>query len=640
MKNFVILFCGLTMLVYKVQAQSLAINTSGATASPTSILDVSSAAKGVLIPRLSTAQRTGIAGPADGLLVYDTDSLAFSYYTGTGWVFLKGTKNIDSHWSTKGNTGTDTAVNFMGTIDSMPLRFKLNNTWAGQWDAKYGNYSIGSNAGNKIQPININSGGSNIAIGNEALSKNTTGGRNIAIGRNTLTENISGVLNIAVGIDALKNNTTGYSNIANGFQALYANTVGYNNIANSHDALFSNISGSNNIANGYTALYSNISGSNNIANGSYALNSNISGSNNIAHGLAALSENIDGINNIAMGPVALYHNTSGDDNIAFGSGALFANTTGYNNIATGYSALASNLTGYNNIAIGEQVLPYNTTGNNNIANGFMALFENVSGDYNIANGFMALMSNNVGNNNLAYGRLALEENTSGNNNIAIGARALEATTNTDNNTALGAFSLQTPTTGSNNTGLGYSSDVSLVSATNATALGYNATAPASNYVRIGNSAVTAIVGNVAFSPSDGRFKTNVQANVPGLSFIMGLRPVTYHFEKAQYSKHIGEKQDAVYTAQLQSQDIAGKTSTGFIAQEVEALAKKLNYDFDGLYKPQNDKDTYAIGYQQFVTPMIKAMQEQQSIITLQQAAIVQLQNDLKELKAKVGVNQQ
>ena len=178
-----------------------------------------------------------------------------------------------------------------------------------------------------------------------------------------------------------------------------------------------------------------------------------------------------------------------------------------------------------------------------------------------------------------------------------------------NNTGIGTFSLQTPTTGTNNTALGYSSDVSLATATNATALGYNATAPASNYVRVGNTAVTAIVGQVNFTTSDGRFKTNVQNNVPGLDFILKLKPVTYHFEKARYSAFIGEKQEASYVSELQQQDAENKLSSGFIAQEVEATANELHYDFDGVYKPQNEKDSYALGYQQFVVPLVKAVQE-------------------------------
>jgi hypothetical protein len=161
--------------------------------------------------------------------------------------------------------------------------------------------------------------------------------------------------------------------------------------------------------------------------------------------------------------------------------------------------------------------------------------------------------------------------------------------------------------------------------------------PASDYVRIGNTAVTAIVGQVAFTPSDGRFKTNVKEAVPGLDFILGLRPVTYHFEKLQYSQFIGEKQHEDYVQKLKDQDAANKTSTGFIAQEVEELAKSLHYDFDGIYKPQNEHDTYALGYQQFVVPLVKAVQELNEINGTLEAKLEHLNSDnanLLSLKEK------
>jgi trimeric autotransporter adhesin len=58
--------------VAQMQAQSFAINTTGATAHNSAILDVTSSSKGVLVPRVSTAQRTAIVTPAKGLIVYDS----------------------------------------------------------------------------------------------------------------------------------------------------------------------------------------------------------------------------------------------------------------------------------------------------------------------------------------------------------------------------------------------------------------------------------------------------------------------------------------------------------------------------------------------------------------------------------------
>src|SRR5690554_3529896 len=56
------------------------------TPEPSAALDVEANDKGVLVPRLSTTQRTGIVSPAEGLLVYDTDVECFFYFKlSFGW---------------------------------------------------------------------------------------------------------------------------------------------------------------------------------------------------------------------------------------------------------------------------------------------------------------------------------------------------------------------------------------------------------------------------------------------------------------------------------------------------------------------------------------------------------------------------
>ncbi len=61
-----------------------------ATPAPSSILDLNANDKGVLVPRLTTAQRLAIVAPANSLLVFDTDVDCFFYYsTATiSWVSL------------------------------------------------------------------------------------------------------------------------------------------------------------------------------------------------------------------------------------------------------------------------------------------------------------------------------------------------------------------------------------------------------------------------------------------------------------------------------------------------------------------------------------------------------------------------
>lgn len=65
-----------------------------ATPNATSVLDVSSTTKGLLAPRMTTAQRIAIATPANGLLVFDTDIKSFHYYdtSTSAWIKIFGDK--------------------------------------------------------------------------------------------------------------------------------------------------------------------------------------------------------------------------------------------------------------------------------------------------------------------------------------------------------------------------------------------------------------------------------------------------------------------------------------------------------------------------------------------------------------------
>lgn len=80
--RFILLFSfGIFCVSLKSQ---VAINTSSADAS--SILDISSSSKGLLIPRLTNTQMNAISTPATGLMVYNTTASALYYYNGRNWV--------------------------------------------------------------------------------------------------------------------------------------------------------------------------------------------------------------------------------------------------------------------------------------------------------------------------------------------------------------------------------------------------------------------------------------------------------------------------------------------------------------------------------------------------------------------------
>jgi hypothetical protein len=147
-----------------------------------------------------------------------------------------------------------------------------------------GNFGAGYLALQSVVPQDCNgftpSGEDNTAVGNDALTVDTTGLGNTAVGQQALYSNTTGDGNTAVGQLALISNSTGSANTATGIGALFVNTTGMSNTASGNAALYRNLTGNYNTASGGQALFVNSAGSNNIAIG-YDAGESIMGSNNI-----------------------------------------------------------------------------------------------------------------------------------------------------------------------------------------------------------------------------------------------------------------------------------------------------------------------------------------------------------------------
>lgn len=490
-------------------------------------------------------------------------------------IFFANLAILHAQWSLTGNAGTTPPTNFLGTTDANNLIFKVNNVQAGLLDY-------------------------NISLGNAGF------------GYNTLTSN-TGTYNTATGYAALSSNTSGIYNTANGFVAMGLSTTGSYNSAIGAEAM-SVSNGSYNTAIGYGTLSYNSSGSYNTASGDFASNRNTTGSNNVSMGYQALYSNQTSGSLTAAGYQALFSNTSGTVTTAFGYQALYFNTSGSSNAADGYQALYGNSTGIGNTGLGYQ-----------------ALYPNSTGSYNTAVGF---------------GALGLQGN--GSENTAVGSQALMNTTG-DDNTAIGDFTLYTNTTGNENIALGYDADVNASGYFNSIVIGEGATGTGSNHAVIGNPDMTSIGGYVAWSNlSDGRFKKNVKENVPGLEFIKQLQPITYTLDVTGLNKFIRPTPSkdkngktitpsANETAAIQEKEKI--VYTGFIAQDVEAVAKKMNYAFSGIDAAQSDKDLYKLRYSDFVVPLVKALQELsntndslKSLVDTLQSQITSIQQQLNSLQ--------
>lgn len=414
MKTLAVVFL---ILVYsQINAQNVGINTNP---HPSAALDVNGSKKGILVPRVTAADRTsGIVSPAIGLLVFDTDSNAFAFWNGAAWQFLKKGLNNADGWSLKGNNGTNPTTDFIGTTDNNPIQIRINNKHAGKIGLDFGgNIALG------IMSQPIDGGQDNISIGESSLSKNMSNG------------------NVAVGKSALKNNETGHGNIGIGFEALLSNKTGVFNTAIGTNSMDFRNSGNFNTAVGHFAQWANYTGHRNTALGSFALAYNTIGNNNIAIGTRAL-QGIDpttnhlgsfAIKNIAVGDSALSSlgvgaNTSqANSNIALGHGAMSALRTANNNIAIGSNTMVSNVASSDNLAIGNSSLLDHTIGSENTSFGHNTLKNTYNSEGNTAVGFGALQST-TGN------RIPAEANY----NTAVGHSAMR-TTSASNGTAIGAF---------------------------------------------------------------------------------------------------------------------------------------------------------------------------------------------------------
>jgi hypothetical protein len=227
------------------------------TPNSSAILEISSLNKGLLIPRMTEAQRKAISNPPVGLLVYQTNGQAFYYKDHFWWKILASNDNKSFMvGSIKGGIPNYGSQNLSFGFGNFAYATKGDNNTAIGFMAisgsdGSGNTAVGSNA--MRQGRTIADGSYNTAVGVRALSNGDDGDYNTAIGASSI-EKVEGDNNSGLGNRTLFNTTTGDANTAVGSNAGDTNTTGSNNtlIGSNSDV------GSNNLTNataiGYNAI--------------------------------------------------------------------------------------------------------------------------------------------------------------------------------------------------------------------------------------------------------------------------------------------------------------------------------------------------------------------------------------------------
>jgi trimeric autotransporter adhesin len=452
------------------------------------------------------------------------------------------------------------------------------------------NFRAGVNAGNSITSggnfntvvgdeagTAITTGDNNVALGYKALFTEDTGQRSVAIGDFALTvqNNDDSNYNTAVGYAAGTAVTTGVQNTFIGGLAGNAITTAPSNTAVGYSALLSNSTGGGNTAVGYEALRNSTAASN-TAVGTYSLYTNTSGTYNTAIGvdipgtaLGALGNNTTGSNNTAVGTAALAATTTGDKNVALGDSAGYSNTTGTGNVFLGNGA------GYNTTGSGNTFVGGSTSGLYYPAGYLVTSGANntIIGGYNGNEGSLDIRTSS---NNIVLsdgdGNPRVHITSSGSMrqlaNAGVVGLALAQATTSDSDNAIRYH---------RNSDITHSGDVRFV-------------VFSSGNVQNTNNSYAGI--------SDEKLKDNITDATPKLEKLKQVKVRSYNFKDEPDFKQIG-----------------------VVAQELETV-------FPNLVETIDDQDmglTKSVKYSVFVPILIKAIQEQQTIIESLTARITTLE---------------
>ncbi len=635
--------------------QGVAINEDGAAPDPSAMLEVTSTEKGILIPRMTQAQRDAIAEPATGLLIYQTDETPGFYYNvgSTGPIWERLGESVSGQWMVSGddiyyldgNVGIGTPSpaskqHIRGAGDAATPLMTIENTeddaTSLSFNAPYRTWLIGQNMGLTL-PLDA-----------FYIYDQTDDEARMVI-------RSDGNVGIGVNVPLRQLHTNGSIRFAG------AGTPGVGKVltSNAHgDATWETSEAGSN----WTVSGSNIYRLSNVGIGAANPRASMHIANSSSNILAI--QKISGLPEKTAGILFKVNEHMGEDRFkgailferkaSFGRGSLhFALNNVEDDSNPGLSEVAMTIDRHRNVGIGTtspNALLHTHgagVGGGNVL--FVGGVKETPGNPPASGAGTRMMwypdkaafrvghviDTNWDKDNIGEGSVAMGMNTKAN---GFRATALGSATEASapNSTAMG---LETIASGNWSTAMGVLTEASGMAATamgsSSKATGDNSTAMGARSRAFGNnsfainlnqsvwgplvianrfqiSGASAIGGNHDWSNwSDSRLKNDIQSleNENNLEKIMRLNGVRFRWKEC-------------------NPDIADRYYLGFLAQEVKAIIPEP-VDHDEL------NDIYSMTYSAIIPVLVEAMKEQQALIEAQQANITLHRETIESLLKRI-----
>ncbi len=421
------------------------------TADPSAMLDVNSADKGFLVPRLNTVQMGAITSPANGLLVFNTDLNSFCYRAGGKWIVLASqlvpqSAGVGDALFNVVNASGDTVF----AVYPEGVRINVGDGLT-KGSGNKGGFAVGGFADGKSglsEFFRVTPDSVRIYI-DTAKTKGSGNKGGFAVGgfsggKTGLIRDLLRVSQDSVRIYIEKPTLKGSGNkggfavggfadgklipkkylaVSSDSTRIYVNdtvagfAVGSNTSTQPENFLdFSK----NNYSIGHRSGDSITTGRFNIFYGYEAGASTKSGNGNAFFGYQSGYKNLTGNKNVFIGWASGFNNISGNENIFMGFSAGNKNVNGFKNVFIGYKAGEANVGGIDeegsfNVMIGNFCGFKNTSGGSNTFLGYEAGRENLSGYHNTYIGRWAGMNMTTGHHNVFIGTEAGRFEASGAN---------------------------------------------------------------------------------------------------------------------------------------------------------------------------------------------------------------------------------